>query len=201
MMPDTIFIFLLALVIFGPKKLPEIGRQVGKLVGDLRKASNEFKMQIEDELRNAERADREKKLAAQSAAPSTDTPAAVVEARELPAPLAAQPPSTGTIESAENPYRVYSPNEEESLPQNESLERTAVEPVPEASEPQPAPLTVRPPSTGTIESAENPYRVYSPNEEESLPQNESLERTAVEPVPEASEPRPALEEQPTNHHG
>jgi sec-independent protein translocase protein TatB len=53
-LPDTIFIFVLALVIFGPKKLPEIGRQIGKLVGEFRRASNEFKFQIEEELRQAD---------------------------------------------------------------------------------------------------------------------------------------------------
>ena len=57
-LPDTIFIFALALVIFGPKKLPEIGRQIGKLVFEFRRASNEFKLQIEEELRSAEEADR-----------------------------------------------------------------------------------------------------------------------------------------------
>ena len=57
-LPDTIFIFVLALIIFGPKKLPEIGRQIGKLVGEFRRASNEFKFQIEEELRQADLTDR-----------------------------------------------------------------------------------------------------------------------------------------------
>jgi sec-independent protein translocase protein TatB len=57
-LPDTVFIFVLALIIFGPKKLPEIGRQLGKLVGEFRRASNEFKFQIEEELRQADLADR-----------------------------------------------------------------------------------------------------------------------------------------------
>jgi sec-independent protein translocase protein TatB len=61
---DTIFIFCLALIIFGPKKLPEIGRQIGKLMVEFRRASNEFKMQIEDELRVAEQADRQKEITA-----------------------------------------------------------------------------------------------------------------------------------------
>ncbi|MHB8301943.1 MAG: twin-arginine translocase TatA/TatE family subunit [Acidobacteriaceae bacterium] len=56
-LPDTVFIFVLALIIFGPKKLPEIGRQIGRLVGEFRRASNEFKFQIEEELRQAERTD------------------------------------------------------------------------------------------------------------------------------------------------
>lgn len=53
-LPDTVFIFVLALIIFGPKKLPEIGRQLGRLVGEFRRASNEFKFQIEEELRLAD---------------------------------------------------------------------------------------------------------------------------------------------------
>ena len=51
------FIFGLMLVLFGPKKLPEIARQAGKLMMEFRRASNEFKMQMEDELRAAEQAD------------------------------------------------------------------------------------------------------------------------------------------------
>lgn len=63
-LPDTIFIFVLALIVFGPKKLPEIGRQVGRLVGEFRRASNEFKFQIEEELRQAERSDNPNTIAA-----------------------------------------------------------------------------------------------------------------------------------------
>ena len=80
-LPDTVFIFVLALIIFGPKKLPEIGRQLGKLVGEFRRASNEFKFQIEEELRQAELSDRntiapaKKELeTSASAEASTETP-------------------------------------------------------------------------------------------------------------------------------
>ncbi|MFZ0322435.1 MAG: twin-arginine translocase TatA/TatE family subunit [Candidatus Sulfotelmatobacter sp.] len=51
---ETIFLFVLALVIFGPKKLPEIARQAGKLLAELRRASNEFKSQIETEIAHLE---------------------------------------------------------------------------------------------------------------------------------------------------
>ena len=53
-LPEMIFIFLLALIIFGPRKLPEIGRQIGKAMGEFRRASNDFKSQIEGEIRNLE---------------------------------------------------------------------------------------------------------------------------------------------------
>jgi sec-independent protein translocase protein TatB len=58
---DSLFLMLLALVVFGPRKLPQIGRQIGKLMYEFRKASNDFKFQMEEELRNAEEADRRKK--------------------------------------------------------------------------------------------------------------------------------------------
>ena len=62
-MPEMIFIFLLALVIFGPKKLPELGRQLGKALGEFKKASNEFKNQLETEMLNIELEERAKKPA------------------------------------------------------------------------------------------------------------------------------------------
>jgi sec-independent protein translocase protein TatB len=51
---ETIFLFFLALIIFGPKKLPEIARQVGKALNEFRRASNEFKAQIESEISQLE---------------------------------------------------------------------------------------------------------------------------------------------------
>jgi sec-independent protein translocase protein TatB len=53
-LPEMIFIFVIALIIFGPKKLPEIGRQIGKAMTEFKRASNEFKSQIEGEIRNLE---------------------------------------------------------------------------------------------------------------------------------------------------
>src|SRR5258708_33374081 len=60
-MADSLILMVLALVVFGPRRLPQIGRQIGKLMYEFRKASNDFKFQMEEELRNAEEADRRKK--------------------------------------------------------------------------------------------------------------------------------------------
>src|ERR1035438_10381722 len=57
---DSVILILLALVAFGPRRLPQIGRQVGKLY-EFRRASNDFKFQMEEELRDAEEAGRCKK--------------------------------------------------------------------------------------------------------------------------------------------
>jgi len=66
--PDSIFLFVLALLLFGPKRLPVLARELGKWVGEFRRASNEFKMQMEDELRMSEQAERNKQVAAMQAA-------------------------------------------------------------------------------------------------------------------------------------
>ncbi len=50
-MPEMIFIALLALVIFGPRKLPELGKQLGKALNEFKRASNEFKYQLESEIK------------------------------------------------------------------------------------------------------------------------------------------------------
>jgi sec-independent protein translocase protein TatB len=98
---DSIFIFLLALILFGPKKMPEIGRQIGKLLVEFRRASNEFKAQIDDELRNMEQQERQKKLeeAAQLPAPATPSEPTIM------------PPSTGSVVSTSYPYGVVTPPE------------------------------------------------------------------------------------------
>jgi TatA/E family protein of Tat protein translocase len=49
--PELIFILLLALLIFGPKRLPEIGRTVGKALGEFRRATSELKRSLENEIR------------------------------------------------------------------------------------------------------------------------------------------------------
>jgi sec-independent protein translocase protein TatB len=52
---ETGFLFFLALLLFGPKKLPEIGRQIGKALNEFKRASNEFRSQIEAEIATLER--------------------------------------------------------------------------------------------------------------------------------------------------
>jgi sec-independent protein translocase protein TatB len=55
---EMTFLFVLALLVFGPKKLPEIARQIGKAMNEFKRASNEFRSQIESEIANIERETR-----------------------------------------------------------------------------------------------------------------------------------------------
>src|SRR6266480_7531870 len=60
---DTAVLFVLALLLFGPKKLPGIARQVGKALAEFKRASNEFKAQIEAEISQLELQEKEKQQA------------------------------------------------------------------------------------------------------------------------------------------
>lgn len=54
-MPEMFLIFILALLLFGPKKLPELGRMLGKGLSEFRRAKNEFKNTFETHMRELER--------------------------------------------------------------------------------------------------------------------------------------------------
>jgi TatA/E family protein of Tat protein translocase len=48
--PEVVLILVIALIVFGPRRLPEIGKSMGKVLAEFRKASNDFKRTIEDEV-------------------------------------------------------------------------------------------------------------------------------------------------------
>ena len=116
---DSIFIFILALVLFGPKKLPEMAKQIGKLMAEFRRASNDFRLQIDEELRTMERQEQlkeqqkkqEAERAAASLTPSVLPPAVLGElgagnSQEPGAGLQIMPPSLGEQVSAGTPYAI-----------------------------------------------------------------------------------------------
>jgi len=53
---EMIFLFFLVLILFGPKKMPEIGRQVARFLNEFRRASYEFRSQIESEMNSMDNA-------------------------------------------------------------------------------------------------------------------------------------------------
>ena len=86
--PEMMFIFILALILFGPKKLPEIGKQIGKGLSEFKRASREFQSQIEDEVR---------KLEVETDLKNTIAPIS------LTATVAARPPALTVGNGAETP--------------------------------------------------------------------------------------------------
>lgn len=92
-MPELIMIMVLALLLFGPKKLPEIGKQVGKALGEFKRASNDLKRTIEDEMEKASDAVKiddppkaEPEKGAPALAPADGTISRPSETTKTPAP-------------------------------------------------------------------------------------------------------------------
>jgi sec-independent protein translocase protein TatB len=143
-MVDSLILMVMALVVFGPRRLPQIGRQIGKLMYEFRKASNDFKFQMEEELRLSEDADRRKKeeerqrsiaalAATEQASVSADSPA--------PVPAIASPyPGEGAYPSQYPPETPPGAGEE-AVPR------------------------ILPPSTGETVAASRPARVAEPPSE------------------------------------
>jgi TatA/E family protein of Tat protein translocase len=58
--PELIIIFTIALIIFGPRKLPELGKSLGKSLAEFKRASNELKSTLDEEIRSEERRSAER---------------------------------------------------------------------------------------------------------------------------------------------
>jgi len=74
-MQELIVIFVLALIVFGPRKLPELGKTVGKGLAEFKKASNELKQTWEEEVK----LDKEKEAITEILEDSTVKPSEILE--------------------------------------------------------------------------------------------------------------------------
>ena len=137
---DTALIALIALLLFGPKKLPELARQFGKLMGEFRRASNEFRMQMEDELRLSEQEEQKKKIAAMEAAAPVAPPLLQDETIVVDHP---HQPAVAVYE--ENTIAAPVVDATDAIAEAEKPIRHTVEPLPIASS---GGLSMMPPSTG-----------------------------------------------------
>jgi sec-independent protein translocase protein TatB len=174
-MADSLLLMVLALVVFGPRRLPQIGRQVGKLMYEFRKASNDFKFQMEEELRNAEEADRRKREEAERQQKlALAAPAQAAETK-----TDAQPADSGPAAPAAG------------------LAAPAIESSPPASEPRTEETNPRilPPSTGETVAAARPGSVANGSAEPA----QAAEKTASESAPEADESHVVTEQ--ATHNG
>ena len=116
-MPELIIIFVIALIIFGPRKLPELGRSLGKSLSEFKRASNELKSTLEEEIRlDEQRANLEASRAAAAATaaaapppvqatpgdniPGSGSSAAPVESTAIP-PAPPSPPTIRRVDDAD----------------------------------------------------------------------------------------------------
>jgi sec-independent protein translocase protein TatB len=106
--PHMIVVFVIVLVVFGPQKLPELARGLGKLMAEFRKASTDFKSAFEEEMRDLERQAREveRRKATEAATAAADVPQPATlatpsgaETQPPPAELATSDPGHGATEA------------------------------------------------------------------------------------------------------
>ena len=153
--PDTMLLMLLALMVFGPRRLPEIGRQIGKLMYEFRKISNDFKFQMEEELRISEEVERQRQLSASTAEiPHMPPPVPVFAAAAIPTdaiptdgiqePTLAETSSTPDSSSPDSSSPDSSSPEAKSPAQKEALESAST---PERPVSFP---TIQPPTQGGV---------------------------------------------------
>ena len=203
---DSMIVMIMALVVFGPRRLPKIGRQIGKLMYEFRKASNDFRFQMEEEMRNAEEADRRQRdeaerqraLAAGAAQPPAQIESSASVA-ELPAESAEQPdeyPAGGAED-----YRPSHYDETAGEDYHGDAPEAKNEPV---NEPEPAPLSVKPPASGAPIPADRPTSRASapPAEQQESPSRLAGDMSAENAAPQnlpASEAD--AETEPAAHHG
>jgi TatA/E family protein of Tat protein translocase len=74
-LPELVIIFVIALIVFGPRKLPELGRSLGRAISEFKRATNELRSRVEDEIQLEER------QAAEASRPASDEAAPKEAAR------------------------------------------------------------------------------------------------------------------------
>ena len=119
--PHMVVIFIVVLIVFGPQKLPELARGLGKLLAEFRKASGDFKFAFEQEMRDLE---RQAMLAEQKKQAEAGAKSAPAE----PAALATSPASETAVTEAEAPADMLLTESPVPTPVPESVPRSPEEP-------------------------------------------------------------------------
>ena len=95
--PHLVVIFLIALIVLGPEKLPQVARVLGKAMADFRRITTDFRIQIEDEMREMERHTRVQQMTTDEASPYRPTDPELLGA--VPATPAETPPPPAAFTS------------------------------------------------------------------------------------------------------
>jgi sec-independent protein translocase protein TatB len=194
---DSLILMVMALVVFGPRRLPQIGRQIGKLMYEFRKASNDFKFQMEEELRSAEEADRRKKEEERLRALALAAPAPAPTPSETSTALGTMgTASAGTETAATEAPSAETPNPA-SIFDNGPVASTQAA----STDPADTAPTIRPPSTGDpIEAARAWSRDYEQAKVSEAARANDAPAIAT-PEPPAESPAPQDAAIAVNHHG
>ncbi len=175
---DSIFIFILALVLFGPERLPRLARELGKLMAEFRRASNEFKFQIEEELRVAEQKDQQKQMEALPSSSSAIDAAAPAIATS--GEISILPPETGLPIHATYQAALDAELSAENGVTNPSAELSAILAPQEHSTPLPEEPTASPEYAAAAAEASATMTAAEPAPEKPAP-NELAAKSTLPP--------------------
>ena len=103
--PELIVIFVIALIFFGPKKLPELGKSLGKGIAEFKKASNELRNTLEEEVRADEVKQRETPAPPQIGASPETIHSPAQEAIDAVSPPSEPEPEPAPVQAAETVAR------------------------------------------------------------------------------------------------
>ncbi len=199
-MSDTLILMVLALVVFGPRRLPQIGRQIGKLMYEFRKASNDFKFQMEEELRSAEEADRRKREEAERARNlALNPPAQTIESQAaVGAQESVSAPAHPLYTSGSGYLEAYPPETTEPVGEEPPATTPRIQP-PSTGAPVPARQGTGIREQGTEEQGTRDQGTEGPS---SLPTEEAIVAEAnigAEPAAPATESPASGEPQPDSN--
>lgn len=111
--PHLIIIFVVALIVFGPEKLPELAKNLGKVMGEFKRATGEFRMTLDDQLRELEREAEQRRIGgAKAPVPIPAEGIVTTSPPQIPAEASATPPAEpGTPEAAVTEQPTTPPSE------------------------------------------------------------------------------------------
>jgi len=156
-LPHLVVIFIVALVIFGPQKLPELARMLGKASAEFRKMTGDFRYAMEEEMREIERQTRLREMEAATASAQAQPGRNLLEGS-----LARSVPGTDAASAAvvEQPP----PAESDSAPAGSAANVTRDLPAADAASPA---MVEQPPSADSDLAPERPAAVVTPQENPS----------------------------------
>lgn len=117
-MPELVIIFVIALIVFGPRKLPELGKSLGKSLAEFKRASNDLRNSLEEEIRVEEERERTPKPAPAVVATPVADAQPVAEASPVADPASSDPYVDEFYDRAQDEHR---PAVAETTPRGASL--------------------------------------------------------------------------------
>ena len=116
--PHLIIVFVVALVVFGPEKLPELARNLGKIMGEFRRATGDLRSTFEGHLRDLEREADQRRIASPATTPSVPSPPTTNSSTAMEEEISTALAAVGTVPTTPAHLGIGTPTAEPSPPES-----------------------------------------------------------------------------------